>query len=522
MAGRQGVFWRSLLVLILVLSLIAAGIWYAEPQLVVGDPLPRAVAGVVGEKPAPLKRRLVGETAKPGLVQLADTAAPVSVPDPPAPDAQPAPLTLALLDAIEQAGAAGQSSVHVMDAEGQIVFDFEGGTPRIPASTSKLVTAAMALTTFGPDHRFVTRAASTTTPVEGVIDGDLVLIGGGDPTLVSRTFIELETNPERPQTPLDGLADQIVAAGIIQIDGGVVGDPSYLQGETLANGWPPNYLEDLDATPITGLTIDQGIQFFEQDGVPQARAAPDPALEAAAALSAALIERGVVIAGEPQVIRPEEELTTAVDLAAVESPPLSVLLTRMVRSSDNHIADTVFRAVGRHSVGDGSFDDAETQIPTLLADLELDWSTSLVQDGSGLSRASTIPAAVLTTLNYRMTNSSVGALWQDLMAVAGESGTLERRLVGSIAELRLRGKTGSLGDVRALSGAVVGPDGQPLYFTVMSNALTPDQRDNARRLQDLVVLALSAELYGCQPVPPPPPEVPAGPDELPPLPSHSC
>ena len=518
--GRGGVLWQSLLALVVTLGLVAGLVWYADPQISTGEPLAKQGTVELREKPVPPKLLVIGDDVKPGLVELVEEAAPVDVAGPD--DQAPAPLVVALTEAIEQAGDAAVGSVHVMDADGRVLFDVEGATPRIPASTSKLVTAALALTAFGPDHTFTTRAAATVSPAGGVIAGDLVLIGGGDPTLVSRSYIELQTDPERPQTPIDGLADQIVAAGVTRIDGRVVGDAGYLAGETLANGWPPTYLEDLDATPITGLTIDQGIQFFDVDGTPQARAAPDPVLEAALALTLSLQERGVVVGAEPVALQPTERVDATVDLGVLQSPPLSVLLTRMVQNSDNHIADTLFRAVGRHAEGNGSFDDAEAQTPVLLAGLQLDWSTTLLQDGSGLSRASSIPPALLTTLNYRMTNSSVGGLWQELMAVSGESGTLRRRLVGSIAELRLRGKTGSLGDVRALSGAVVGPDGSPLYFTVTSNGLNPDQRDNARRLQDLVVLALSAELYGCQAVPPPPPEVPLEPGELPDLPTHTC
>ena len=155
-----------------------------------------------------------------------------------------------------------------------------------------------------------------------------------------------------------------------------------------------------------------------------------------------------------------------------------------------------------------SFEDAGALLGDVLAVLELDWSSVAMADGSGLSRASAIPAGTLTSLNYRMTNSLLGAAWQDLMAVSGVSGTLERRLVDTIAELRLRGKTGSLGDVSALTGAVVGPDGQPLYFTVIANELEGP------------VLALAAEEYGCTAIPPE--VVDLEPGELPPLPTHAC
>lgn len=522
---RAGAALATLLVLALV---AAAFVAVAQPRIVVGPPLPQVASGAFPEKPDPPKTVTAAPLVKEGAVDLVDVPAPVSVAPPQDPLVQS--LVPTLQDALARAGDAGQSGVYVMDAEGRVLFDVGGTTPLIPASTAKLVTAAAALTAFGPDHTFTTEVA-TDAPLlpEGVLDGDLVLTGGGDPTLVSQAYIDDQVNPERPQTPITALADQVVAAGVTQVTGAVVGVDAYLQGDPLAQGWPPRYLEDLDATPIAGLTVDQGLELYVTgSGGLAARASADPPLDAARALTTALVERGVTVAGEPRSAPPNPPDSPTADptgtrqvLGQLTSPPLQFLLTWMVQQSDNHIADTLFRAVGRRVEGVGAFADGQSQGVGLLGELELDWSTTTLADGSGLSRASAIPPAVLTTLNYRMTNSSVGSTWQELMAVSGVSGTLRRRLVDSIAELRLRGKTGSLGDVRALSGAVVGPDGRPLYFTVTSNALEGAQLTAARRLQDLVVLALAAELYGCTEIVPTEPPTPGG-DGLPPLPTHTC
>ncbi|CAN5279133.1 D-alanyl-D-alanine carboxypeptidase/D-alanyl-D-alanine-endopeptidase [soil metagenome] len=520
--ARRGQVGQAVAVILLTLAASAAGfVGIAPPQLVVGDPLPAEWSARYRVKPLPPKV-VQAETAtdKPPVVALGTVPAPVSVAPPEDPLVQS--LALRLQQALLAAGDVGQSGVSVMDATGRVVFDAGGTTPLIPASTAKLVTAAAVLTAFGPDHTFTTTVAATTTPDgAGVIAGDLVLIGGGDPTLVSATYVEQRIDPDRPQTRIEGLADQLVASGVSAVEGGVIGDPGFLQGGVLADGWPQRYLDTLDATPIAGLTIDQGLAFTLEGGRLRARAADDPAAEAAAALTAALISRGVTV-GQPSTVVEGARPGVAVELARVQSPPLMSLLTRMVQRSDNHLADTMFRAVGRRVEGVGSFTDGAEMVRRVLVDLQLDWTTTTLQDGSGLSRSSAIPPALLTTLNYRMTNSSVGAAWQDLMAVSGVSGTLSSRLTGSIAELRLRGKTGSLQDVRALTGAVVGPDGQPLYFTVSSNALDGPQVANARRLQDLVVLALAAELYTCTELPLPPDAPPTPPGELPPLPEHTC
>lgn len=506
---------------LVTLSLVAgAFVAVAQPRIIVGPPLPQVATGRFPEKPDPPKVVTGIVALKPGAVDLVDVPAPVAL----APEGDPlvARLGPALAGAIARSGDAGQSGVYVMDADGRVVFDSGGTVPLIPASTAKLVTAAAALAAFGADHTFTTEVAATTAVGPGgVVAGDLVLTGGGDPTLVSQAYVDTEVNPDRPQTPISALADQVVAAGVTAVEGGVVGVDGYLTGDPLAAGWPPRYLEDLDATPIAGLTVDQGLELFSDDGGRiQARASADPPLDAARALTLALVERGVAVTG-PARSGPAPVVADPLVLGRLESPPLQFLLTWMVQRSDNHVADTLFRAVGRRVAGEGSFTDGEQQGVDLLAELELDWSTTTLADGSGLSRASSIPPALLTTLNYRMTNSSVGATWQELMAVSGVSGTLRSRLVDSIAELRLRGKTGSLGDVRALSGAVVGPDGRPLYFTVTSNGLEGAQLSSARRLQDLVVLTLAAELYGCVEIVPTEPPA-AESSGLPPLPEFTC
>ena len=518
--GRRSRRAVSALGTLVVLAMLAAAIVaVAQPRFVVGAPLPQVASARFLEKPDPPKRWRLLAAAKAGAVDLVDVPAPVELAAPGDPVAQQ--VTAAMVDAIARAGDAGQSGVYVMDADGRVVFDSGGTVPLIPASTAKLVTAAAALTAFGPDHTFATTVSSD-APVgpEGVLAGDLVVTGGGDPTLVSQDWIEGEVDTERPHTPIAGLADQLVAAGVRRIEGDVVGDGSYLDGDVLAAGWPPRYLEDLDGTPIDGLTVDEGLELYRNDaGALRSRASVDPVGDAARVLAAALVERGVVITGEARAA----DVPTppgSIELGRLQSPPLVTLLTTMVQRSDNHLADVLFRAVGRRVEGAGSFDDGAAQAIAVLDELGLDWSSTTLADGSGLSRDSRVPVALLVTLNYRMTSSSVGATWQDLMAVSGVSGTLQRRLVDTIAELRLRGKTGSLGDVRAISGAVVGPDGRPFWFGVASNELEGPQLSNARRLQDLVVLGLAATLYGCTEIPPPTPSPETtGP---PPLPSHTC
>lgn len=518
--------WRALVGLLVGAVLgMAAFVAVARPQIVTEPTLPRTTT-VAHTKPLLPRLLLRDPDTKPAAVALfADGAAPT--PQPPADGAVTAPpstLATRIDAAVAEAAVTGTVAVLVLDAAGEVVYDLNGGVPLVPASTAKLVTAAAALTGLGPDHRFTTSLAVTAEPgVDGVLRGDLVLVGGGDPALASDVFAS-EVAPDRPATRLSALADAVVQAGIVRVEGRVVGDPTYLPHEPLAAGWPPRYLEDLDATPIGGLTVDAGRQLFLEGGALRSRAAPDPAAEAAAALVTALAERGVEVTGGPTSTAVRPAVVRVV--AEVQSPPLVDLLAHVVQRSDNHMADTIFRVVGLLAEGEGTWADAAAQTRRLLAPLGLRWDGTVLADGSGLSRDSRISPGLLSSLNARMSASAVGATWQALMAVSGESGTLTNRLTGTIAELRLRGKTGSLRDARSLSGSVVGPAGEAYWFTVMTNDVEGEAVARSRRLQDLVVLELAADLYGCtrEPVATPPPNAtPATePAELPPLPTYAC
>jgi D-alanyl-D-alanine carboxypeptidase/D-alanyl-D-alanine-endopeptidase (penicillin-binding protein 4) len=155
------------------------------------------------------------------------------------------------------------------------------------------MTAAAALRMLGPQHRFVTRVTATAPPdAAGVIDGDLVLVGGGDPVLHTPRFIR-RVNSERPATGLRSLATRVARAGVTRVTGRVVGDPSILDHEPLADGWRDDYLTSLNTSRSSGLTIDAGLRLFTRSGTLRAEAAEDPAARAAVEFRKLLQDRDV-------------------------------------------------------------------------------------------------------------------------------------------------------------------------------------------------------------------------------------
>lgn len=384
-----------------------------------------------------------------------------------------------------------QVGLLVTDRAGKPVISHHADRELLPASTEKLPLAAAALLALGPDFRYETQARAT-APVrgDGVLDGSVVLVGSGDPALGTPAFGR--ARPDRPRTPLEGLADRIVDAGVRRITGGVLGDPSAFPNEPFAPGWPDRYVEQDNTTPVSGLTVDAGRRLFEEGGRLASEVSTKPASTAAVRLHGLLVERGVTIDGSAAgTSRPPETPTV---LAEASSPPLIEMLRYTLRRSDNHFADAIFRTLGQTVANDASWEGGARGTEQALSRLGLRHEPGVLADGSGLSRNNRLSPGFLVELDVAMHESALAGQWHDLLAVAGDSGTLRRWLRGTPAEGRLRGKTGSLADVRALSGVVVGPDGDRYHFAVLGNGLDHDGNHAVRVLQNRLSVLLAEEL----------------------------
>jgi serine-type D-Ala-D-Ala carboxypeptidase/endopeptidase (penicillin-binding protein 4) len=475
------------------------------------------------------------------------------------PDAQPAPPpppasregliaeAAALLAAAEAAADGGAFSALVVDEHGREVLAHRSDDPLLPASTLKIVTAAAALSTFGPDATFGTRL-EVTAPigVDGVLHGDLVLIGSGDPVLATEEYARW-VYPARPRTPLEDLADAVVASGVSQVRGDLVGVADGFDGPKVANGWPDRYFSSLDARYADGLSVDAGLRTIlsypepaspddaeegeereaeddpdratavtdrPEDGPGEPRGlvgtvvgppdvdpvvrvdhAADPAAHAAGELGRLLVDRGVEVLGEARSGEPSGRIVGR--LARVESPPLEDLLRFAMQRSDNQVTDAVFRAVGRARTGTGSFASGDRAMRQVLDRYGIEHAGARFADGSGLSRDDRASARLLVELDRAMMGSRHAATWTSLMAVTGRSGTLETRLQGTIADGRFAGKTGTLRDVNGLVGTVDGDGARRYHLAVIANDAGA-ARWVSRALADELIVLLVADLDGCE------------------------
>ncbi len=352
------------------------------------------------------------------------------------------------------------SGVYVADAaSGAPVYGLRDGVPRTPASVEKLWTTAAVLTRFGDRHRFTTAVLKDQRiELDGSVRGSLYLRGAGDPTLTTR---DLRT-----------LAREVKRAGILTVDGGVVGDATAFDAHRgLAAA---GFAATPDVPPLSALMIDRG-QIRKGLIAYQSH----PALFAAATLTRLLRDRGVRVLRRPAAGR-TPLLGWAV--AAVRSPTVRTLLRHQNVASDNYIAEMLARSlVGRRRAST----EAGAAIVRRIARRRFG-AAPTVADGSGISPGDASTPRDIVSLLVREVRDRA---FVRSLAIAGRSGTVALRLRGPLTYNRCRLKTGTLTGVSALAGYCSTLGGQTLALAILMNGVDTYA---AHTLQDRMVTALAA------------------------------
>lgn len=359
-----------------------------------------------------------------------------------------------------------------------------GGGLAVPASTTKVVTTTAALFALGADHTF-----ETTVVPDG--RGRIVLVGGGDPFLASAPP-DATTYPARADVVT--LARRTAAAlrrdGTRQVDLGY--DDSLFTGPSATPRWEPDYLPDGVVAPISALWVDEGRPASGFGRV------ADPALAAAQTFAAALGREGITVVGTPAQRTPGQSGGSgrADPLARVTSAPLSQIVERVLEVSDNEAAEVLLRHVGRRQEGDASFEGGQRGVERVLAANDIRLGSSVLYDGSGLSRQNRLDPQVLIDVLRLAMRPGLRDLRPVLtgLPVAGYTGSLTDRMdQGPPAGLgRVRAKTGTLTGVTSLAGIATDLDGNAMVFVLMADRLRPDDDLLARVAMDNAAAALGA------------------------------
>jgi serine-type D-Ala-D-Ala carboxypeptidase/endopeptidase (penicillin-binding protein 4) len=414
-------------------------------------------------------------------------------------------LRKALEDAFAPALAgAGKHSLVVIDATGREIYDDGGAQAATPASVQKLIVAYAALNLLEPSYRFHTMLAAADSPSKGVIDGNLWLIGSGDPSLRS--------------SDLRQGVDQVRKSGVRAITGGVAVDGSAMNGPEINRLWDPSDANEYFQTATSALSIDDDTVEFRIYGTTRgapARVVLDPKspdVRVTGSITTSSSTDDVVIdAGDPNTFRldgyipanTEEKYympihgipaytgsvmesllrsdgvsvdaapsksaapVTSIVLWDHRSPPLHDIERHMLFVSDNHYAEQLLRTIGADAQTRGTDADGIAAETRFLRSRGIPTEAMHVVDGSGLAEANRVTAS---TLAHILSDADLrdGDELYSLLPEGGKDGTL-KHYDFTTALGRIRAKTGHLSDASSLAGYVDTMHHGRLAFAFMIN-----------------------------------------------------
>lgn len=346
-------------------------------------------------------------------------------------------------------------SVAVADA-GSVLALVDAKTQRIPASVQKILLAIPLVGALGPDATLPTEARGVLGS-DGVVQGDLWIVGSGD--------------PDNPSSDVRDLARALRSAGVVAISGGVLGDTSRFERDWWAEGWREYFPGSAIALP-TALT-------YLRNRAGGGTAIEDPEARYAAALATALNRVGIAVTGAAGAGEAPADLPV---IASIASAPLSELLGAVLGDSDNFTAETLGKALGAVTGTGASIVGGARAMEIWAATLGV---RVYAHDASGLSYANRMNARGFVRLLGAAEQQPWGTTLMELLPQGGQ-GTLAQRL----ADVHVHAKTGTLSGISSLAGWVWSERRQSwIEFAIFSDGL---DKTAAMALEDRIVRLIVA------------------------------
>ena len=419
-----------------------------------------------------------GLLVAPASVSAAPPTGPIPSVYRPLSSSAPAPSITGLdrsIGRLTRSASLGSFSMLVVDPVSEKpVFSDQVNKARTPASVSKLLTAAAALSALGPDTRLATRAT--------LAGSDLYLVGGGDPLL----------RKTKGENSLKALAlDTISALKTRKVTNiRLFFDDSLFTGPALGPGWKSSFPKAGIAGPVSALSVGGG-----RVSPGSVARVSNPAKQAGRLFAKRLKKAGI---GVSQVRRGQAPSRSS-QLASVSSEPVRTIVEEMLRESDNDVAEVLAHLVGKKTVGEGNFSGGARATKLVLGRNGISTAKLKLFDGSGLSRQNKITSTTVAQVLTEMVRGDEPQ-WSTIatgLPVAGRTGTLDSRFDTKKTRVGagvVRAKTGSLTGVSALAGTVLDKSGRLLVFVMMGNKV--GSITSARNSMDLIAAKLAR--CGCQ------------------------
>jgi serine-type D-Ala-D-Ala carboxypeptidase/endopeptidase (penicillin-binding protein 4) len=434
------------------------------------------------------------------------------------------------------------AGVSVRSAEnGELLYEHIGDTRLQPASVLKLFTAAAGLSVLGKDYRFTTAVLANGKMTDGTLEGNLILKGKGDPTLIPADF--------------DRFAEAIKEQGIQRITGDLIADDSwyddvrysedltwndehqyygsqisaltaapnkdYDAGTVIVNILPGNigsegnislepdtdFLDIINQTQTVDANGELDINIEREHGtntiyikgtIPADSKKTrewisiwEPSLFAISLFKMSLEKEGITVVGK---IKAGTSTKGMKELISHKSMTLSELMVPFMKLSNNGHAEVLVKEMGQVVHGEGSWEKGLEAMNSELAKLGVDIDQLVLRDGSGISHSNLIPANEITGLLYQVQKEKWFPAFHHSLPVAGVSdrmvgGTLRNRMKEEPLKENVIAKTGSLTGVSTLAGYVKTSSGKPLIFAVLLNNLLDDTQGRKIENQIADILA---------------------------------
>ena len=438
--------------------------------------------------------------------------------------ALPADIESGILSQLRKAESKrGTAGCMIRDLDtGDTLLDFKADELLAPASNMKLVTTAAAMATLGADFEFTTRVCARGTISNGTLQGDLCLVGGGDPNLSGR-FHDGDV-----LAIYRAWAAVLSGRGVTRVTGDLQYESSMFDGESFCEGWPKDdqyikwYCAEVTALAFNdncvGIKVTPGkagspakietvpptsyVKVINETttlpgrkgaeiGIVRSRAdntitvkgkvyegaswgysvdvtVHEPDCYAATVFKETLAAQGIVVAGAVKPVTLTREQFESATTLLEHKAKLVDALTPINTNSQNLHAEMLLRQLGVRYTGKGTFKTGTAAVQDYLKKEGLLKDGMVFLDGSGLSAANRVSARLLSSLLYKIGGSAYFDTFRNSLAVGGESGTLEKRLNDSALKGKVFAKTGFINGVRALSGYVI-TDRRRLCFSILMN-----------------------------------------------------
>jgi len=411
---------------------------------------------------------------------------------------------------------------------GEEIISLNAEMSLAPASNLKLFTSSAALDILGEDHQFETSIYYDGKINNGILNGNIYFVGGGDPTL----GYDLVKGSLPLNSLMNKLIDEFIREGINQINGDIYADDLLYEGTPIPNNWNWIDIGNYYATTVSALTINNNLYFLyfrpgkkvgnpaevirtepEIPGLTFANfmktgkkgsgdngyiygaplqynttlrgtvpsgvnefsikgSIPDPPLFAVQYLKKKMIEAGIKVNGNTIKLKEKKSYNYATLITTIKSPPLKDIVYIINKRSDNLYTEMILKALALNQTGEGSTEKGNEVVEEYFKKNNINTDGLLLSDGSGLSRTDAITTRMMVDLLDILTKKNYFDAFYNSLAVVGDPNDIsyfKNTGRGTVIEKNARVKSGVIQGVRAYSGYLKNMSGRTIAFSLIAN-----------------------------------------------------